>query len=70
LADGKGPDKTLAGVAQDGEGVWLFDMIFESWSFQWFLGNFLQATEMVLRDADTLGGGEVCAAVGTRDGCH
>ena len=70
LADGKGSDKPFAGVAQDGEGVRLFKVIFESRAFQWFLGHFLEAPEMVLGDADTLGGGEIRAAVGTRDGCH
>jgi hypothetical protein len=70
FANGKRSDQAFAGVAQNGEGVCLFEMIFESRTIQGFLGHFFQSTEMVLGDANTLGGGEVCAAVGTRNGCH
>jgi len=68
MADWKGSDKTLAGIAEDGEGVRLFKMVFESRALQGFLGHLLQSTEMVLSYADTLGGGEIRTAMSTRDG--
>lgn len=70
LPDGEGSDQAFAGVAKNGEGVRLLEMIFEPRTFHGRLVHFLQTTEMVLGDADTLRGGEIRAAVGTRDGSH
>jgi len=64
------PNQAFAGVAEDRVCVRNLEMVDEAWTFHGVLRDFFEVAELVLGDANTLGGGEVRAAIGAGNGGH